>query len=59
MGTLCLILIVDELFSIAILIARTSLRKMLKTALTCINESISPLDFDIIKALSEAGTLHD
>ena len=54
-----MILIVDDLFPIAILIARASRRKLLNTALTCIDESISPLHIDIIKALSEAGTLHE
>ena len=49
----------DDLFSIPALIARASRRKLLKTALTCIDESISPLHIDIIKALSEAGTLHE
>ncbi len=48
----------DDLFSIPALIARASRRKLLKAALTCIGESISPLHFGIMKALSEAGTLH-
>jgi hypothetical protein len=54
-----LILIVDALFPIAILIARANRRKLLKTALTCIDESISPLHIDIIKALSEARALYE
>lgn len=48
----------DDLFSIPALIARASRRKLLKTALACIDESISPLHFGIMKALSETGTLH-
>jgi len=50
--------LVDDLFSIPALIARASRRKLLKAALTCIDEAISPLHFEIMKALSEAGTLH-
>lgn len=48
----------DDLFSIPALIARASRRKLLKTALACIDESISPLHFGIMKVLSETGTLH-
>ena len=48
----------DALFSMSILIVRASREKPLKTALAYIDESISPLHFGIMKALSEAGTLH-
>ncbi|MGB2799179.1 MAG: MarR family transcriptional regulator [Dehalococcoidia bacterium] len=48
----------DDLFSIPALVVRASRRKLLKTALTCIDESITPLHFGVMKALSEAETLH-
>jgi len=40
------------------LVVRASRRKLLKTALTCIDESITPLHFGIMRALGEAETLH-
>jgi len=48
----------DDLFSVPALVVRASRRKLLKTALACIDESITPLHFGIMKALNEAGTLH-
>lgn len=48
----------DDLFSVPALVVRASRRKLLKTALTCIDESITPLHFGIMKALNEAGLLH-
>ncbi len=48
----------DDLFSIPALIARDSRRKLLKTALACIDETITPLHFGIMRALSEVETMH-
>lgn len=48
----------DDLFSIPALVVRASRRKLLKTALTCVDESITPLHFGVMRALSEAETLH-
>jgi len=48
----------DDLFSIPALIARASRRKLLKTALACIDETITPLHFGIMRALSEVETMH-
>jgi len=48
----------DDLFSIPALIARASRRKLLKTALTSIDETITPLHFGIMRALSEVETMH-
>ena len=48
----------DELLSIPPLIFRSVRRKLLKTALAIIDIDISPLHFEIMKLLKEAGTLH-
>ena len=48
----------DDLFSIPALIARASRRKLLKTALASIDETITPLHFGIMRALSEVDTMH-
>ena len=50
--------VVEDLFSIPPLIIRGIRRKLLKTALANIEVDISPLHFEIIKLLGEAGTLH-
>jgi len=50
--------VVEDLFSIPPLIIRGIRRKLLKTALANINVDISPLHFEIMKLLDEAGTLH-
>lgn len=48
----------DDLFSIPALIVRASRRKLLKTALASIDETITPLHFGIMRALSEVETMH-
>lgn len=50
--------VTEELFSIPPLIIRGIRRKLLKTALINIDVDISPLHFEIMKLLDEAGTLH-
>ena len=50
--------VVKDLFSIPPLIIRGVRRKLLKTALANIDMDISPLHFEIMKLLDEAGTLH-
>jgi len=48
----------NDLLSIPPLIFRGVRRKLLRTALTKIDVDISPLHFEIMKLLEEAGTLH-
>lgn len=50
--------VVEDLFSVPPLIIRGIRRKLLKTAFANINGDISPLHFEIMKLLDEAGTLH-
>ena len=50
--------IIEDLLSVPPLIDRNIRRKLLKTAITSLNEDISPLHFEIIKLLGEAGSLH-
>ena len=50
--------VVEDLFSIPPLIIRGIRRKLLKTAFANIDADISPLHFEIMKLLNEAGTLH-
>ena len=50
--------VVEDLFSIPPLIIRGIRRKLLKTAFANIDVDISPLHFEIMKLLNEAGTLH-
>ena len=50
--------VIEDLFSIPPLIIRGIRRKLLKTALADIDVDISPLHFEIMKLLKEAGTLH-
>ena len=50
--------VIEDLFSIPPLIFRGIRRKLLKTALVSIDVDISPLHFEIMKLLHEAGTLH-
>ena len=50
--------VVEDLFSIPPLIIRGIRRKLLRTALADIDVDISPLHFEIMKLLDEAGTLH-
>ncbi len=50
--------VAEDLFSTLPLIGRSIRRKLLKTALTSFDEDISPLHFEIMKLLEEAGTLH-
>ena len=47
-----------DLLSVPPLIFRGVRRKLLKTALVNIDVDISPLHFEIMKLLKEAGTLH-
>lgn len=47
-----------DLLSVPPLIFRGIRRKLLKTALVNIDVDISPLHFEIMKLLKEAGTLH-
>ncbi|MFW6126004.1 MAG: MarR family winged helix-turn-helix transcriptional regulator [Chloroflexota bacterium] len=48
----------EDLFSVPALVVRASRRKLLKTAAASVDESITPLHFGVMKALSEAGPLH-
>ncbi len=48
----------EDLFSIPPLIFRGIRRKLVKTALAHINMDISPLHFEIMRLLQEAGALH-
>ena len=50
--------IAADLLSVPPLIFRGIRRKLLKTALVNIDVDISPLHFEIMKLLKEAGTLH-
>lgn len=50
--------VIEDLFSIPPLIFRGIRRKLLKTALVSIDMDISPLHFEIMKLLHEAGILH-
>ncbi len=50
--------IIEDLLSIPPLIDKNIRRKLLKTAITSLNEDISPLHFEIIKLLGEADSLH-
>ena len=50
--------VVEDLFSVPPLIIRGIRRKLLKTAFANIDVDISPLHFEIMKLLNEAGTLH-
>ncbi len=50
--------IIEDLLSIPPLIDKNIRRKLLKKAITSLNEDISPLHFEIIKLLGEAGSLH-
>jgi hypothetical protein len=50
--------VAEDLFSIPPLIGRSIRRRVLKTALASIRESISPTHIEIMKTLQEAGTLH-
>lgn len=47
----------DDLFSVPALVVRASRRKLLKTALACVDETITPLHFGVMKALMEAGPM--
>ncbi len=49
---------IEDLFSIPPLVIRGIRRKLFKTALANIDVDISPLHFEIMKLLHEAGTLH-
>jgi DNA-binding MarR family transcriptional regulator len=48
----------DDLLSVPPLIFRGVRRKLLKTALDSVNVDISPLHFEIMRLVKEAGTLH-
>ena len=50
--------VVEDLFSILPLIIRSIRRKLLKTALVNIDVDISPLHFEIMAILKEAGALY-
>ncbi len=50
--------ITADLLSVPPLIFRGTRRKLLKTALANIDPDITPLHFEIMKLLHEAGTLH-
>ncbi|MFC1987740.1 MarR family winged helix-turn-helix transcriptional regulator [Chloroflexota bacterium] len=50
--------IIEDLLSTPPIIDRNVRRKLLKTAITSLNEDISPLPFAVIKLLGEAGSLH-
>jgi len=49
---------IEDLFSVPPLVIRGIRRKLFKTALANIDVDISPLHFEIMKLLHEAGTLH-
>ena len=49
--------IANDLFIVPSLVVRASRRKLLRTALACVDETITPLHFGIMKALSEAGPM--
>jgi len=51
--------LVDNLFSTPAPIPRAGRGKLPKTALAHTDETRKPLHFGIMKALSEAGTLHE
>jgi DNA-binding MarR family transcriptional regulator len=48
----------DDLLSVPPLIFRGVRRKLLKAALDSVNVDISPLHFEIMRLVKEAGTLH-
>ena len=50
--------VAEDLFSTIPLIGRSIRRKLLKRALTQIEEDIAPPHYEIIRLLDEAGTLH-
>jgi len=50
--------VAEDLFSTLPLIGRSIRKKLLKTALTSLNEDIAPPHFEIMKLLEEAGILH-
>ena len=50
--------IAEDLFTIPPLIGRSIRRKLLRIAMSHIQEDISPPHFEIMKTLEEAGTLH-
>ena len=58
MGNTIIDSLTEDMLTIPPLIGRSIRRKLLKTAFNIINADISPLHFEIIKALEEAGTLH-
>jgi DNA-binding MarR family transcriptional regulator len=50
--------IAEDMFTTPPLIGRSVRRKLLRTAMSRIQEDISPPHFEIMRTLEEAGTLH-